>query len=190
MIAINLLRRTLLNEQRQRRRCQGEAAVVVVIVMATVAVCGGVWAELDRSLGQLQEEKARKVARLLDLERTHGKLESTNRQTAALRHRSQQVTRLLIQQRRPIQLLDAVSRSLDSLKLWLDRLEMDQEQVRLVGFAESKAQIVQFAQYLKRDGLFQDVEVLEAARTSEESSAYHFTMNLRLITEPDYVTSS
>jgi Tfp pilus assembly protein PilN len=190
MIAINLLRRTLVNEQRQRRRCQGEAAIVLLIVMGTVVVCGFIWADLDRSRGQLQKEKEHKSEQLVVLERTRGQLEVIHRHTADLKKRSQQVTRLMGQQRRSIRLLDSVIRSLDPLNLWLAGLEMEQDQVTLKGFADSKSHIVQFAQSLKRDGLFQDVTVLEAGKTSGESSVYHFTMNLLLISEVDHVTSS
>ncbi len=190
MIAINLLRCTLANEHRQRRRCQSEAAVVLLIVVGTIAVCGFVWADLEQSLGQLQKEKVQKTAQLVELEHTRGQLKMLNRHTADLRNRSQQVTHLMSQQRRSIQLLDTVSRSLDPLKLWLATLEMKQDRVMLMGFADSKSQIVQFAQNLKRDGLFQEVTVLEAGQVSGEPSKYNFTMNLLLTAELDYVTSS
>lgn len=190
MIAINLLRGTIEQEHRQRRRCQGEAALALLIVVGTIAVCGFLWADLAQSLGQLQKEKVQKTAHLVELERTRGQLEVIHRHTADLRNRSQQVTHLMSQQRRSIQLLDTVSRSLDPLKLWLATLEMKQDRVMLMGFADSKSQIVQFAQNLKRDGLFQEVTVLEAGQVSGEPSKYNFTMNLLLAAELDYVTSS
>ena len=190
MIAINLLRCTLENEHRQRRRCQGEAAVVLLIVLGTIAVCGFVWADLDQSLGQFQKEKEQKTTQLAEWERAYSQLEEINRYTADLRKRSRQVTHLMGQQRRSIQLLDTVSRSLDPLKLWLIRLEMQQDQVTLMGFADSKAQIVQFVQYLKRDGLFQEVTVLEAGQVSGKPSKYNFTMTLLLRAELNHVTSS
>lgn len=190
MIAINLLRRTLENEHRQRRRCQSEAAVVLLLVVGTIVVCGFVWADLAQSLGQLQKEKVQKTAQLVELEQAHGQLKMIHRHTADLINRSQQVTHLMSQQRRSIQLLDAVSRSLDPLNLWLASLELQEDQVMLMGFAGSKSQIVQFAQYLKRDGLFQEVTVLEAGQVSGEPLKYNFTMNLLLTEELDYVSSS
>jgi len=190
MIAINLLRCILKHEHRQRRRCQAEAAVLLLVIVGTIAVCGFVWADLEQSLGQLQKEKVQKTAQLVELEHTRGQLKIMNRHTTDLRNRSQQVTHLTNQQRRSIQLLDTVSRSLDPLKLWLDTLEMKQDRVMLMGFADSKSQIVQFAQNLKRDGLFQEVTVLEAGHVSGEPSKYNFTMNLLLTAELDYVASS
>ncbi len=190
MIAINLLRRTLENEHRQRRRCQSEAAVVLLIVVGMIAVCGFVWADLAQSLGQLQKEKVQKIAQLVELEHTRGQLKMIHRHTVDLRNRSQQVTHLMSQQRRSIQLLDTISRSLDPLKLWLATLEMKQDRVTLMGFADSKSKIVQFAQHLKRDGFFQEVTVLEAGQVSGEPLKYNFTMNLLLTAELDYVSSS
>ena len=190
MIAINLLRRTLENEHGQRRRCQREAAVVLLIVVGTIAVCGFVWADLEQSLGQLQKEKVRKTAQLVELEHTRGHIKMLNRHTADLRNRCQQVTHLMSQQRRSIQLLDIVRRSLDPLNLWLASLELQEDQVMLMGFADSKSQIVQFAQYLKRDGLFHEVRVLEAGQVSGKPLQYNFTMNLLLTAESDHVSSS
>jgi len=135
-------------------------------------------------------EGAKKTTQLAEWERTYSQLEEINRYTADLKKRSRQVTHLMGQQRRSIQLLDTVSRSLDPLKLWLIRLEMQQDQVTLMGFADSKAQIVQFVQYLKRDGLFQEVTVLEAGQVSGKPSKYNFTMTLLLRAELNHVTSS
>ena len=190
MIAINLLRRTLANEQAQRRRCQGGAALGLLILISLVTVCGVVWTNLDQSLDQLHKQKEQKLAQLVKEERLQGQVEELHRQTADLRTWSQQIAHVAVQHRQSIQLLDVVSHNLDPLSLWLTRLDLETKRVRLMGVAESRADIVQFAHDLKRDGLFQDVTVLEAGRTSEESAGYSFTMNLLLRSESDHVTSS
>lgn len=190
MISINLLRHTLENEHNQRRRCLVEGMVLLLMVIGTVGVCGLVWVNLERSFAQLQSEKEFKVVQLGQWERTHSQFEGAKRQIVDLRNRSEEITNLVVQQRRSIQILDTVSRSLDPLKLWLTGLEMEKEQVTLLGFAESKTQIVELAQFLKQAGLFEEVTVLEAGRTSEEPLVYHFTMNLLLISGIHDVTSS
>ena len=190
MITINLLRHTLTNEHRQRRRCQIEASVVMLTLVGAITICGLVWVALDRSLGFLQKQKEQKTLQLVELERIHGQLKVINQQKAELMSRSHQATYLEVQQRRSIRLLDTVSRSLNPLQLWLASLELEKDQVMLMGFAESKAQIVEFVQNLKSEKFFQDVAVLEAGKTSEESSVYHFKMSLLLTSGIDNVTSS
>jgi type IV pilus assembly protein PilN len=190
MIAVNLLRRTLVYEHRHRRKCLGEAAMLLLVVFGTVAIFGFIWNDLDHARAHLQKEKEYKVVQLEQLERTRDQLKIINHHNADLKNRHQAATDLMAQQQRSIQLLDTVSQSLDPLHIWLSRLEMKQDKVTLKGYADSKSQIVQLVQSLKHDDLFYDVRVLEAERVSGESFAYQFTMNLLLISEGNHVTSS
>ena len=154
MIEINLLGRTLENEQRQRRRFQVEAAVVILILTSALAVCGAIWMDLDRSLRVLQHQIKEKTVQLVKLKQVQEQLEVMHQKKTDLVARSHQVIRLAAQQRRSIQLLDTVSRNLNPLKLWLSNLEMEKEHVTLMGYAESKSQVVEFAKNLKQDGFF------------------------------------
>lgn len=190
MIAINLLRRTLVHEHRQRRKCLSEAAMWLLVVFGTVVIYGSIWDDLVFSRAHLQKEKEYKVAQLEQFERTRDQLEIINHHKADLKSRHQVATDLMGQQQRSIQLLDTVSQSLDPLHIWLSRLEMNQDKVTLKGYADSKSQIVQLVQSLKHDDLFQDVRVVEAEKVSGESYAYQFSMNLLWMSEGDHVTSS
>lgn len=190
MIAINLLRRPLVNERRVHLRSKMEAAVVMCIVSVLAIVCGFVWADLERSLEQLNSEKSQRVAALAEAKQKYDQLERLNQQTADLMNSGQQVLALAVQQRQPLQLLDAVSHSLDPLNIWLAKLEMEKEEVTLMGFAQTRGQIVQFAQNLKRQELLQSVAVLETGKKTGEFSLYPFTMNLLLMSESHDVAPS
>jgi type IV pilus assembly protein PilN len=190
MIAMNLLRRTLANEQRRRRRCQIEMTVGLFLLVGTFVVSGFIWWDMDTSISSLHRQEAQQIVTLREVEHSHSQLQVTNRQIADLRERSHRVTHLIAQHHQAIQLLDVVSHSLDPLRLWLSALEMEQAQVKLVGFAESKDQIVQFAKLLKEDSIFQNVSVREAGRASGESPTYHFIMDLLLTSEVEYGKSS
>ncbi|MDA0737947.1 MAG: PilN domain-containing protein [Nitrospirae bacterium] len=190
MIEINLLRSSLDKERGLRQRCKSEAVVVLCLFLGLVLVCGFVWVDFERTLAQLHSQKNLKAAQLVELKRRHEQFEIMNRQTADLVNRSQQVIALAAQQRQPLQLLDAVSRSLDPLNIWLAKLEMKREQVTLVGFAQTRNQIVQFSRNLKGQELFQSVAVLETGKKTRESSLYPFTMNLLLMSELHAVSPS
>lgn len=183
MIEINLLRSSLDKERGLRQRCKREAAVVMCLFLGLVLICGFVWADLERSLAQLHGQKNQKAAELVTSKQRHEQFEMMNQQTVVLVNRNQQVVALAAQQRQPLQLLDAVSRSLDPLNIWLAKLEMKHEQVTLIGFAQNRNQIVQFSRNLQRQELFQSVAVLETGKKTEESSLYPFTMNLLLMSE-------
>ena len=190
MIAINLLRRPLANEQRRRRRCQIELSVGVFLIVGILVASGLIWWNMDRSISSLREQEAQRMDRLRGVEHFQSQLEATSHQLDDVKERSRQVTNLLVQRRQAIQVLDVVSRSLDPLRLWLSDLEMEQGQVKLMGFSESKDQIVKFAKLLNQDSLFQNVTVREAGRVPGESSSYHFIMDLLLTSEVEYVRAS
>lgn len=190
MIAINLLRHPLDNERRMRQRSKREAVGVMYLVLGMVIVCGLVWNDLDRSLVQLQDQKNQRMVELVEVKKKFDQYDLMNRQTLDLKSKSQEVTALAALQRQPLQLLDAVSQSLDPLNIWLAKLEMKKEQVTLVGFAQTRNQIVEFAQNLKRHELFQSVAVLETGKKAGESSLYPFSMNLLLMSELNDVAPS
>ncbi len=190
MIKINLLRSSLDKERGLRQRCKREAVVVMCLFLGLVLVSGFVWADLEGSLSQLHSQKNQKAAELVELKQRHEQFEMMNRQTADLVNRNQQVTALAAQQQQPLQLLDAVSQSLDPLNIWLAKLEMKQEQVMLMGFAQTRNQIVQFSRNLKRQEFFQSVAVLETGKKTGEPSLYPFTMNLLLVSELNDVAPS
>lgn len=190
MIAINLLRHPLDKERRRWQRGKREAALGMGIFLAMVIVCGYVWVDMNRSLEQLHSQKNQKFAQLAESKQRHDQIEMMRQKIKDLMYRNQQVTILAVQQRQPLQLLDAVSRSLDPLNIWLAKLEMSKEQVTLVGFAQNRNQIVQFSQNLKRQEIFQSVAVLETGKKTGDSSLYPFTMNLRLLSELNDVAPS
>ncbi len=190
MITINLLRRSLDNERRMQRQSKREAVGVVCLILGLVIVCGFVWIDLNRSLMQLQSKKNQRMTALVDAKKKFDQLNLMNRQTLDLMTRSQQVAALATLQRQPLILLDAVSRSLDPLNMWLAKLEMENAQITLVGFAQSRKHIVQFAQNLKRQEFIQSVAVLETGKKNEESSLFPFTMNLLLMAELNDVAPS
>jgi type IV pilus assembly protein PilN len=190
MITVNLLRRTLANEQRHRRRCQVEATVLVFVLVSFTVVCGIVWWDLDHSRNHLQIVKEQKAIQLGEMKRLHAQIEKLNVQARSLLKRSHEVARLSAQQRQSIRLLDVVSESLNPLRIWLASLQMEKGNVILRGYTESKDQIVEFADLLKRDEIFQDVAILETGLASEDFSGYEFSMNLRLSKAWNHVTTS
>jgi len=190
MIVINLLRRPLDNERRVRLRCKREFAAMMCVFLVMAIVCGFVRTDLDRSLVQLQTEKSQKMVELVEAKNKYAQFEMMNQQIVDLRNSGQEVLALAIQQRQPLQLLDAVSHSLDPLNIWLAKLDMENAKVTLMGFAQTRGQIVQFAQNLKRQELFQSVAVLETGKKTGEFSLYPFTMNLLLMSELNNVTPS
>jgi len=190
MITVNLLRRTLANEHRHRRRCQMEATVMAFVLVSFTVVCGMVWWDLDHSRNHLQIVKEQKALQLGAMKRLHAQIEKLNAQARHLLKRSHAVARLSAQQRQSIRLLDVVSQSLNPLRIWLASLQMENGNVILRGYTESKNQIVEFANFLKRDEIFQDVAILETGKTSEDFSGYEFSMNLRLKKEWNHVTTS
>jgi len=190
MIAINLLRHPLDNERRMQQRFKRDVVGVMCLVLGMVIVCGLVWNDLERSLVRLQDQKNQKMVELVEVKKTFDQFDLMKRQALDLKSKSQQVEALAALQRQPLQLLDGVSRSLDPLNIWLAKLEMKKEQVTLVGFAQTRRQIMQFAQNLKRQKFFQSVAVLETGQKAGESSLYPFSMNLLLTSESNDVAPS
>jgi len=181
MITVNLL------AQRQvihRSFDSGLWRQILFVVVVFLLVGSGCW-EWDRLLEdhyqQLTKEKQRKEAMLVNL-RTQGE------QAEHLRNKQHDLLEayqvLHVDSRKvfaPVQLLDEVSQSLESLKIWLLKLSMEGSHVDMEGEGLTNAEVVQFLDHLEKSSSFQFLTGIETTQQSYGGQTLrHFTIAFSL----------
>ena len=82
----------------------------------------------------------------------------------------------------PVHILDEISTGVESLKLWLDSLNVKGNSVDLSGKAITNADIVEFVDRLKKSRYFSNVTLLESRQVVEDGiSIYQFKIKSTVV---------
>jgi len=143
-------------------------------------VGGGCW-EWDRILEEqyqhLMKEKQRKEAVLINV-RAQGEQAEHLRKKQDVLSGAYQV--LQVGSRKasaPVRLLEEVSQSMESLKLWLVTLSVEGSHVEMEGEGLTNAEIVRFLDHLEKMSSFQSLTGMETTKQSDGGQTLrHFTI--------------
>lgn len=158
-------------------RDQRPGAIGVALLFATGLAISGGWYYLGSTQGDLATRIATSETELVRLKEASRLVERTETRKAQLAARLDLIGRLGGAKRAPVNLLEAVSRSLPE-GLWLLELRQSGTTVEVDGRALSITAITDFSQDLQASGIFQHpVEILTtSAETLEEAPVVRFTV--------------
>ena len=183
MIKINLLssRQKRKDPFYEQRVLQGQVGIGIGILLLIIGAC---WV-LERTLTQQHNTSLR------EKQSKEQMLATLNDEAKQLRQLEQTRTVLLTdyhllespdsQKRIPVVLMDVVSRSLDSLNLWLFNLSINELEVELEGRALDGKDILQFVENLERSAVFGNLTTVETRIEHGQSAAvHHFNLSFRM----------
>lgn len=129
--------------------------------------------ELDREIAAANEE-VRVLAPIIQ------EVEDYKLKQAELEHKIAVITDLKANQRGPVRVMDAISQALPEL-LWLTRMEMNSNTIKLWGQAFNTNAVAAFTENLDRVPEFQEPDFKE---TKREGEVYSFQIHLGYRVEP------
>ncbi|NKB80631.1 MAG: hypothetical protein GKS05_01780 [Nitrospirales bacterium] len=181
MTRINLFPSQRAAELEKRRRLRIEMQVGLGAIAVILVVCVIVTFLFDRATNEVDEVLQVQQAHLRFLENRVKDIKQFEIHQKNLQDYQQVIQQQLSRQREPIRLLDTISHNVDSLALWLVRLQVDQQVVHLDGFAVSRKDVARFAKRLKQTPFFQSIKVFETrAERNANRVTYAFTIVVRL----------
>lgn len=154
------------------------------VLLLVVAGCAVYWwllhsriQDLDREIDAANEE-VRVLAPIIQ------EVEDYKVKQAELEHKIAVITDLKANQRGPVQVMDSISQALPEL-LWLTRLEMDGNIVKLWGQAFNTNAVATFTENLDRVAEFQEPDFKETKREAGEIYSFQMFLGYRPAPPPE-----
>ncbi len=184
MIAINLLRQSLADTRRLRRRRCFEGMIGLLALSLVCLVLGGIGVNVTHRIQSLQQELATKREQAASQKRFESDVKALVVQKEELMEgvaRLEEIQRLREQ---PVNILESISKSLDPLDLWLVTMQLEKGHLELTGIAGSREEILRFSKNIDDQLLFKEVAISETrAELIVDETLYSFSMNLRIDTK-------
>jgi len=149
------------------------AALIAGIVVGLVAA-GIYWFVLDQRRSDIQQEVKVAEAEVERLKPILEEVEMFKNKKADLERKIDVITNLKNQQTGPVRVMDAVSRALPEL-LWLDRMEVTTNQIRISGRAFNVNAVSNFIENLDKVPEFNEPRV---GQVRENGEVYDFTITV------------
>lgn len=179
MIRINLLPGPRVTGKTNEANVRFEAVGALGIVLLTVGLCVYYSGTLDHDIEARQREKQEKEKLLVVLQNKIKQVQDFEQKRKLLEDKNRVIDQLEKTRSGPVRVLDAVSQSLDPLKLWLVRLNMKDNDVELEGRALTNGEVVEFVNNLRRTDHFSNVRLAETRSVTEAKvNLYLFKVNL------------
>ena len=183
MIKINLLAIRKLKKTRRQIESRSQFMLAGVILVFIVFFCSYTLFSINKKIKDFNARKTEVHKQLDQLEEKVKTVENYQENKKNLEEKNKIIAQLMRNQSRPVHVLDAISLSLDPLKLWLTSLTIKGDLITLNGKAVSNSDISKFINRLKRSELFLDVVLIESRQMSEDDIPiykFHLTSNLAL----------
>ncbi len=161
MIEINLarsLQRQVIPHEHSRLVCW----LVGVVVSMGFGMASWWWTQsLQEQVDVLFQEKIVKIQDLIQIKESLKNLERFNEQKVLLMTSIQQLNDQEREKAWPVILLDGVSRNVEELDIWLERLQLESRVVELRGQSLALEDIGKFIEGLENDGIIVSSPVVE-----------------------------
>ena len=157
------------------RKMRGEELsqwLLLGALLLALAACGLYWWMLSSQGKAKEREIVRAQEELRRLEPIIREVEEYKSKKAELENKIAVISELKANQRGPVRIMDAISRALPEL-LWLNRLEMTRNTVRIQGRAFNTNAVASLLENLDRVPEFREPELLE---TKREGQVYSFSL--------------
>ncbi|RMH32043.1 MAG: hypothetical protein D6690_14830 [Nitrospirae bacterium] len=177
MIRINLL-------PVQRSVCDGRRSPVVlgagiVSMLVIVLACWWWQATIKAHYQKLIQERDKKLVALRSIEQRTTALESVQQHYDRLRQDKDALIGLRRSNGNPVMFLDVVSREMEDLDLWLDRLTLHASTVEIEGRALDEESVRRFLDRLERSPAVEHLETFTMMPIRySETRVYQFILHL------------
>ncbi len=179
MIRINLLPVPRSKKGPQPYDIRLEVVVAVVVIVATVAGCMYYSSILDDEIAAKKTEKQEKEKQLAGLKEKIKEVENFEQKKKQLEDKNRIIDQLEQARGGPVRVMDAVSKSLDPLRLWLVALNVKGRDVELDGRAFTNDEVVTFVKNLKDSDRFSAIKLTESRSATEgKANVFQFKMIL------------
>ena len=187
MIEINLARQLQCSVGRKESSCR-VYWLVSGLVLIGVGVVSWWWTQsLQQQVDVLLQEKMVKTQSLVRLQETLKQMESYGEQKKMLMASVEQIRSQEKEKAWPVTLLDGISRSVDGLDIWLERVQLEAKVVELHGQSLGLEGIGKFIEALENDQVIISLPVVEILdRPEGELEAFSFM--IRFIFDPKVAT--
>lgn len=182
MIRINLLPVPKARKVKKAAELQYELILAALVIGLVLLACGYSWFHLEGQLDLLQAEKSKDSKELAALKEKVKEVENYENNKKKLQERNGIIEQLRKNQGAPVHLLDQISRSMDTLKIWLTTLSAREGQINIDGKSITNSDIVEFINILKSSKFFTDVQLIESRQGMESNiPVYNFKLRCTLV---------
>ncbi len=181
MIKVNLLTHQRRSGGHQRKCLSRQSALFIGLALI-VLVMMGLWSmALQHEYHALVAEKEIKVKALAKLKEKFQKTEILEKTHTALLTRAGLLEHQLGRKFSPVSLLDAISRSLDPLSLWLLRIGVEEKNVEIEGRGLQSDDVLKFVDSLEQTGIWDNLLAIEMKKESYQNiPVCHFSLRFTL----------
>ncbi len=180
MIRINLIAGPRVKKTAQTTQLDArvEGLIGITVLLLSLMGCwmyvGTVQAEREAK----EAEKADKDKQVAVLKEKVKQVQDFEQKKKVLEDKNRIIEELEKARSGPVKVMDQVSRSIDPLKLWLQRLSLSNGTVDVEGRALTNDDIVEFVNNLRRTEAFRNIQLLES-RASTDNKINLFSFKLR-----------
>ena len=187
MIEINLARQLQDSVARNEPSCL-VCWLATGFVFIGVGVASWWWTQsLQQQLDALLQEKMVKTQSLVRMQERLKNMEGYGEQKKLLMASVERISGQEKQKARPVTLLDGISRSVDGLDIWLERVQLEAKLVELHGQSLGLEDIGKFIEALENDQVIMSLPVVEILdRPEGERDAFSFM--IRFVFDPKVPT--
>jgi type IV pilus assembly protein PilN len=182
MIRINLLPVPKARKVKKQSEMRSQYVLGGLVLVIVAIFCGYSWYDLNKRVNNLETKKAKANQELKELKEKVKEVESYEENKKNLQEKNAIIEQLRKNQSGPVHILDEISTGVESLKLWLDSLNVKGNSVDLSGKAITNADIVEFVDRLKKSRYFSNVTLLESRQVVEDGiSIYQFKIKSTVV---------
>ena len=167
MIRINLLPEPRTKGVKKQWDVRIEAAGAAAVISLVVIACFWYAGLLDDEIQAKQATKQDKEKQIAALKIQVKEVEDFEKKKKLLEDKGRIIDELEKKRGGPVHTLDYISQSLEPLKLWLVRLEVNDKQVSIEGKGLGQDDIVEFINNLRRTEHFGNIMLVESRATVE-----------------------
>ncbi|MFO0774100.1 MAG: PilN domain-containing protein [Nitrospiraceae bacterium] len=158
-----------------------EGLIGLAVLLLTLFGCWMYVSSLQDEREAKQREKTDKDMQVAALKEKVKQVQDFEQKKKVLEDKNRIIDQLERARGGPVKVLDQVSRSLDPLKLWLLKLNLNNTTVEVEGRALTNDDIVEFVNNLRRTDAFNSIQLIESrASTENKINLYSFKLKFAL----------
>lgn len=147
--------------------------MVAAVLLVTLMGCWMYVSALQSEREAKEQEKQDKDKQVAVLKEKVKQVQDFEQKKRVLEDKNRTIDQLEKARSGPVKVLDQVSRSLDPLKLWLLKLNLNNGSVEVEGRALTNDDIVEFVNNLRRTEAFTGIQLVESRATTENKINFY-----------------
>ncbi|RMH04363.1 MAG: hypothetical protein D6704_11140 [Nitrospirae bacterium] len=180
MITINLFPHSDPYLRRYHRMAWWHVVALVSVILASLTVGWNGWVMMHHERDELVRRKTQLHGHLAALTKRVERLATQQARAHHLAQTVRWIDQVMTRRTASLEVLEAISRSIEPLGLWLDSLRIQENIVTLQGTALRRDDIWRFLHRLEGDNLVHAARLLEVRRDAYGNELFHFGITLVL----------